>query len=188
MDKQTKAKQNSREDAELVLQIKDGNYSVFAALLNKYMPIIVKNAEKYVSVISDEDYLIGEGVSALFSAALNYTEEKSSFKTFANLCIERAMGDVVKSETAKKRIPKNLVGSLDETKTPEVESPENIIIRKEENDNLLNALNSKLTPLERNVVYLFLRGESYAEISNILGTTLKSVDGAMRRVRKKLQK
>lgn len=175
-------------DEELVERINSGDYSLFSELIDRLMPHIVAVAVSHRDLITDTENLIGEGTLAVFDAVKSYESGKSSFKTFACVCIDRAIGARVTSALAKKRIPDRLVTSIDDVEIQVSDNPESIVIRKEEENSLGISLKNILSELELNVLNLFMQGYSYSVISEKLGVTQKSVDGALRRIRGKLKR
>lgn len=164
-----------------------GEYDCFPLLITRIMPHIKAQALKWKSVLPDTDDLISEGIVALFKAVKVYNSEKASFATFANLCVDRAIGAKLKSELSGKRIPGSMLVSIDEDMLS-CESAEEMFIKMEESDILKQDMVKNLTVLEKNVLSLFLDGNSYADIAARLGVSVKSVDGALQRIRSKLKK
>ena len=179
---------SAMSEEELVKFINSGDYDLFPELINRIMPHISASAAKWKNIIPDTEDLVEEGVLAVFTALRSYESEKASFKTFANMCVDRAINAKVRAATAQKRIPNNLVCPIEDTDIPHGESAEEAFIRKEENNDFNTNLSNTLTGLEQSVLKLFLDGDSYADIANTLGVSRKSVDGALRRVRSKLKK
>ncbi len=175
-------------DEKLVCLVNQGNYDALGILIRRYMPHIAAYAKKFSSVVSDSDDLISEGTLAVFSAVKCYSADKSSFKTFVKLCIERAINAKVKSANANRRIPSGMLTSIDSIDLPYIDDPEKIIIRNEEKISLLSAIKEKLSAFEFKVFSSFLEGKSYADISKELDVSLKSVDGALQRIRNKIKK
>lgn len=174
-------------DEQLAENVNCGKYDCFSELIGRIMPHIKSVALKYKSILPDTDDLIGEGVVAVFSAVKSYKSEKSSFKTFACLCVDRAISDKVRSANAGKRIPNSLISSMEE-ESISVESAEESFIRFEEDSNFTRDFGKTLSNLEKSVLERFLNGESYQTIAGALGVSVKSVDSALQRVRNKLRK
>lgn len=181
-------KKNSYKDVsdeQLVLKVQSGDYAPFSILVDRYMPYIVKASSKYKSVIETEDS-VSEGLLALYSAVKGYKLEKSSFKVFAQLCIDRAVLSEYRYLKALKRIPRDLISSIDDVDVPGSLNPESLIIEKENLYSLSELLRGDLSELEYQVFREFMRGKCYKEIADKVGKTEKSVDNALRRVRVKL--
>lgn len=175
-------------DNELVKHITDGDYKCLQVLINRYMPYVINAASRYkVSGYDTEDF-IQEGLLAIFSAVKSYKSEKSSFKTFVILCINRAMSSAVtKLSGAQKHIPESLISPIDEIDLPDMSNPESIIIEKEDYSDFALAVKNALSQFEYSVLSEFLQGKTYLEISKALGVSTKSVDNALKRIRAKLK-
>ena len=174
-------------DEQLAALIKSGDYAPFGELLNRYMPHIVSSASKYKSVIEAED-LESEGILALFMASKSYQPEKSSFRTFAYLCIERGILAQFRYIKALKRIPSEMIQSIDGLGLAGGKNPENMFIEKEKARIFFDSVKNELSEFEYAVLREFISGKSYKEIAEYTGTTAKAVDNALRRVREKLSK
>ncbi|MCQ2478199.1 MAG: sigma-70 family RNA polymerase sigma factor [Clostridia bacterium] len=173
-------------DIEIVSHIKSGEYEYFKVLMNRYMPLVTAISKKFSVLDSDLDDLIQEGRLAVFSAVKSYDADKSSFKTFATLCITRAISDFVKSDNIKRRVPKNMITDISQTELPTDESPEKILLDKESYTALTENIKSCLSNLEYCVLCSFILGKSYSQIASYLGISEKSVENALKRIRAKL--
>ena len=180
--------QENLSDNQLVELINNGEYKYLQLLINRYMPYIISVASRYnVGGLDTEDF-IQEGVMAIFSAVKTYSAEKASFKTFACLCINRAMSAALARVTgAAKHIPDGLISPIDELELADMSDPESILIEKESYDDLESALKQDLSQFEYQVLNEFLSGKSYSEIAEALGVSTKSVDNALRRIRSKIK-
>jgi RNA polymerase sporulation-specific sigma factor len=170
-----------------VLLIKNGEYENFQIITNRYLPLIVKTAKQYFPQSEIED-VVQESLFALYSAVKNYDSEKASFATFANVCIKRSVISHLRKSNAKKVIPAELISDVNEADLPLFESPESLLIEKENFDTLQNNIKLELSDMEYNILQHFLTGKSYSDIAKILNVTEKSVDNALSRIRKKLKK
>ncbi len=179
-------KDNNLSDNEIISEIKKGEYQYLGFLIDKYMPLILKNAKDFEGYLEKED-LVSEGISALFSAVTAFDGEKSKFSTFLALCVKRAMLTASKASFAKKRIPSELISSLEDVELVCNETPEDIYIDKENFDIIKKNIASELSELEYNVLSLLLDGNTYADIAEKLNISLKSVDNSLYRIRTKLK-
>jgi len=172
-------------------------------LIEKYKNFVLAKSRPFFLIGADKDDLIQEGMIGLYKAIKDYNEEKNAaFKTFANLCITRQIITAVKASTRQKHLPLNSYLSLDkplfdeETDVTVGESmiselytePEEQIIHSEDIKNIKQAINTVLTDMEKRALKLYLEGRSYKEISEILKKAPKSIDNALQRVKKKLEK
>ena len=172
-------------DEQLVASVQSGDYTLFSVLVDRYMPCIVKASSKYKQAIETEDS-VSEGLWALFSAVKAYEPDKSSFKAFAQLCINRAILSEYRYFKALKRIPRELISSIEDVDVSGSVNPESLIIEKESFNSLLELSRSELSELEFRVFREFIRGKCYKEIADETGKSEKSVDNALRRAREKL--
>ncbi|MBL1992418.1 RNA polymerase sporulation sigma factor SigH, partial [Klebsiella pneumoniae] len=147
--------------------------------------------------------IVQEGMIGLFKAIRDYKEDKlSSFKAFAELCITRQIITAIKTATRQKHIPLNSYVSLDKPIYDEesdrtlldviseakVTDPEEMIISQEEYTDIESKISELLSDLERKVLSLYLDGRSYQEISEQLNRHVKSIDNALQRVKRKLER
>lgn len=174
-------------DDEVILLINKGEYENLQIIINRYLPLIIKTAKKYCSPNAVED-AVQEATFALYSAIKDYDSEKSSFSAFASLCIKRSVVSGLRKSTSKKTIPDEMLSSIEELQLADHNSPENIIIEKENYKTLANTIKLELSSKEYSVLQFFLEGKSYSEIAKKLSLTEKSVDNALSRIRKKLKK
>jgi len=172
-------------------------------LIEKYKNFVLKKSRPYFLIGADKDDLIQEGMIGLYKAIMDYNGDKNaSFKTFANLCITRQIITAIKTSTRQKHIPLNSYLSLDkplfdeETDVTVGENisselftePEEQIIHSEDINNIRNGIDTVLTDMEKRVLKLYLEARSYKEISQALKKPAKSIDNALQRVKKKLEK
>ena len=177
--------------------------SALEYLMEKYKNFVLKKSRPYFLIGADKDDLIQEGMIGLYKAILDYNENKNaSFKTFANLCITRQIITAVKASTRQKHMPLNSYLSLDkplfdeendmtvgESMSSELfTAPEDQIIHSEDISNIRDGIEKVLTDMEKRVLKLYLEGKSYKEISEVMGKEPKSIDNALQRVKKKLEK
>jgi len=69
-----------------------------------------------------------------------------------------------------------------------VSDPEELMINQEEFDDIEIRLSEILSELERKVLRLYLDGQSYQEIALDLNRHVKSIDNALQRVKRKLER
>ena len=183
------------KDEDLIRQIREGNEAASDYLLEKYKDMVRARARAMFLAGGDTDDLIQEGMIGLFKAIRDYSPDRgSSFRTFAGLCVERQMLSAVQNSNRKKHSPLNSSVLLDEgTETEMLESgrtgdnPEELIISQENEMAFINEIRESLSPLENQVLALYLDGNSYEAIGKQLGKSSKSVDNALKRVRIKVR-
>ena len=193
----------SLTDEELVALAKQFDSAASDELYHRYKNIVRGKARPYFLAGADRDDLIQEGMIGLFKAIRDYNFEKNdSFRPFAEICIVRQILTAIKQATRFKHLPLNKYESLYSTVYDEDSEkqlmdvisissaldPEELYIKQELSRSVEEAVNSSLTPLERAVLECFLDGLSYSEIASELNHSVKSVDNALQRIRKKLEK
>lgn len=184
----------SLEDKDLIRLIKENDNMAKDFLLSKYKNLVVIKARAFYLRGGDFEDVIQEGMIGLFNAINNYKLDSiASFETFAALCINRQIFTAIKSANRKKHAPLNnsfslniLEGDEGEFVSKLAQSPESILIDKEDIFFLETQMNSLLTDLEKRVLAFYLNGLNYEEISRKINKNEKSVDNALQRIRKKL--
>ena len=187
-------------DEKLLRQIQSGNDDAMECLLERYRDMVRKEARSFFLAGGDEEDLIQEGMIGLFKAVTSKKKKKStSFSTFAYLCVQRQIYTTITAFNRKKHIPLNTAISLFEQKnqeeelsldeileTPE-ETPEEMMLRKEELNDYYKMLDQNLSKFEKQVMYHYLNGETYTTIAKKLGKSDKSIDNAIQRIRRKIR-
>ena len=173
-------------DEEIIAQINNGDFELLQIIISRYLPIIHYYVNLYCSDMERED-AVQEATYAVYSAVKNFDLEKSSFSTFASLCIKRSVLSTHKQSTRRKIIPDELLSPIDEAEITDSNSPEKIFFEKESYKNLTNSIKLELSGLEYSVLQLFLEGNKYIDIAKRLSISEKSVNNALLRIRKKLK-
>lgn len=174
-------------DDEIIAQIHSGNYELLYIIIERYEPVVLYYVNKYCSPLYHED-AVQEANYALYSAVKGYDGSKSSFRTFATLCIKRSVIGVLKSQNCQKNIPDELLSPIEEMDIPHFDSPEKLFFEKEDFNDLKTNIKLELSQLEYKVLQLYLTGESYSDIATKLSITEKSVNNALIRIRTKLKR
>ncbi|MED4870562.1 RNA polymerase sporulation sigma factor SigH [Geobacillus stearothermophilus] len=191
------------EDEQLVTLVHEGDGEALDFLIHKYQNFVRAKARSYFLVGADREDIVQEGMIGLYKAVRDFKGDKlSSFKAFAELCITRQMITAIKTATRQKHIPLNSYVSLgkpiyddesdrtlmDVLSGTQVTDPEELIVNREEVDDIELKMAELLSDLERKVLALYLDGRSYQEISEELNRHVKSIDNALQRVKRKLEK
>lgn len=187
-------------DEELLKRLEDGEAEVTEYLLDKYKPLVKRQARTLYLIGGENDDLIQEGMIGLFKAVQDYRSEKDvSFYHFAELCINRQMYTAVEASQRKKHTPLNTYVPLDAGQEgkdgryleagnqPQTLDPETLFISQETVRQLLKQANEQLSRMERQVLALYLEGMNYHQIAEHLGKTPKAVDNALQRIRAKIR-
>ena len=190
-------------DEQLALQSQQGDAAAMDELLEKYKAFVKSRARTYFLIGADREDIIQEGMIGLYKAIRDFNSEKlASFRAFAELCITRQMITAVKTATRQKHIPLNSYISLNKPVYDEENErtlldtitedrhfdPEEIMITKEHFIFLEEKMSQVLSRLEWNVMRLYLDGQSYVEIARRLKKSEKSIDNALQRVKRKVEK
>nr|WP_255536379.1 RNA polymerase sporulation sigma factor SigH [Planococcus beigongshangi] len=190
-------------DEELVSLVHDGNTEALDFLINKFRHFVRMKARSYFLIGADKEDIIQEGMIGLYKAIRDFRSDKlSSFRAFAELCIIRQIITAIKTATRQKHIPLNSYVSLDKPIYDEesdrtlmdvltdngVDDPQQLMINNEEFLYMEEKMGEVLSELEREVLALYLDGQTYQEISEKLDRHVKSIDNALQRVKRKLER
>ncbi len=190
-------------DEELVEFVRCGDDAALEHLIHKYKTFVRGKARSYFLIGADREDIVQEGMIGLYKAIRDFRDDKlASFKAFAELCVTRQIITAIKTATRQKHVPLNSYISLDKPIYDEesdrtlldilggarVADPEELVINREEFADIEVKMTDLLSELERNVLSLYLDGRSYQEIAVDLSRHVKSIDNALQRVKRKLEK
>ncbi|WP_027633491.1 RNA polymerase sporulation sigma factor SigH [Clostridium hydrogeniformans] len=190
-------------DEEVVIEAKNGNTRAQEYLINKYENFVKSKAKSYFLIGADKEDIYQEGMIGLYKAIRDFKPDKlASFRAFAELCVTRQIITAIKTATRQKHIPLNTYVSLNKPIYEEesdrtlldilagikVTDPEEMVISKEEMSNIEKEISQVLSGLEMEVLMSYLDGKSYQEIACDLDRHAKSIDNALQRVKRKLEK
>lgn len=193
----------NKSDESLVQSIKNGDTSALNYLLAKYQPLVNRKVSKYFMIGAEKEDIFQEGMIGLYKAIKSYEPDKqNSFKSFANLCIERQLITAIKTSNRQKHMPLNSYLSLNTSAYEEdedtelmeifnsnlVEDPLDTITKQEYYKTVENTIDQSLSNFEKQVLNSYIQGESYVDIADKLGAPVKSIDNAIQRIRKKALK
>jgi len=191
-------------DEQLVAHAKDvQDPFAFELLLERYKNYVRSKAKYYFLIGADREDIIQEGMIGLYKAIRDFNPEKlSSFHAFAELCITRQIITAIKTATRQKHMPLNSYVSLnkpmfeddsertliDVLSISKISNPEDIVIGQEDLMLIETKIGELLSSFESNVLEAYLNGKSYQEISESLNRHVKSIDNALQRIKRKLEK
>lgn len=192
-----------KTDEELVEEIMAGNSDAMDFLMDKYKNLVRSKAKTLFLVGADKEDLIQEGMIGLYKAIRDFRSDKeASFRSFAELCINRQMYTAIKSSNTKKNQPLNNYVSFDAivktdgadgpvedmlgVEAEKISNPEQMVIDKESASVLEYTLVGRLSKMEREVLFYYLRDYNYNQIAEALSKEPKAVDNALQRIKKKL--
>ncbi len=178
------------KDEELCLLSQKGDRDAQELLLNRYKNKVLAIARRFFLSGAETEDLVQEGMCGLYSAIGSYTEAKGAFAPYANACVRNRIADVVRSGTNQKNAALNnfvsIVG-IDDTFVSQI-NPEDELIMQENRSEFYAKITKHLSSLEFKVIVMYTDGLTMAEISSAMSLSVKSVDNAITRARKKLQK
>ena len=190
-------------DEQVVELAQQGDSIAIEYLLSKYKNFVRSKARSYFLIGADHEDIVQEGMIGLFKAVRDYQAERlSSFRAFAELCITRQIITAIKTATRQKHVPLNSYVSLNKPIYDEesdrtlmdvivegrAQNPEELIIGRENLVSIRDSVDQVLSSLEQDVLNAYLDGKSYQEIADKLGRHVKSIDNALQRVKRKLEK
>ena len=190
-------------DEQLIRNLREGENQITDYIMDKYKFLVKQKAKAMYLLGGENDDLIQEGMIGLFKAIRDYdTEQKTSFYSFAELCISRQMYTAIKTSQRQKHMPLNSYVSIydrneesrEDAQTPLIEqiqaekdnNPEELFLNKEYYEMMEQELKQNLSDLEGRVLYLHLLGEDYQRIAKLLDKNPKSIDNALQRIKGKL--
>ena len=197
---------NNMSDDELLELINKKDTDALDFLICKYKDLVNSKVNKYFIIGAEKEDIVQEGLIGLYKAIKDYKPDKqNSFKSFANLCIERQLITAIKSSNRQKHMPLNSYLSLNMTafenedgnndtqivdvlENTVIEDPLDTITKKEYFSSVENVIDSSLSDFEKKVLNRYVQGESYVRIAERLDAPVKSVDNAIQRIRKKTAK
>ncbi len=189
-------------DEQIITEVQNGDKQALTYLMNKYKELVNIKVSKYFMIGAERDDIVQEGLIGLFKAIKMFKKDKNnSFKSFANMCIERQLITAIKSSTRQKHMPLNsylslntsaydneeengieLINTLDNKM---VEDPLETVMKKEYLKQIENSIEKSLSTFEKQVLNGYVKGYSYITIAKQLDSPVKSVDNAIQRIRKK---
>ncbi|MBI2252498.1 MAG: RNA polymerase sporulation sigma factor SigH [Armatimonadetes bacterium] len=190
-------------DEDIVQLAKNGDEGATEHLICKYKNFVRIKAKSYFLVGADREDIIQEGMIGLYKAIRDFRFDKlSSFRAFAELCITRQIITAIKTATRQKHIPLNSYISLnkpvydensdrtmlDILSVAKITDPEEVFLNHELSENLREKIQENLSELESQVLLSYLEGKSYQEMSVDLNRHIKSIDNALQRVKRKIEK
>ena len=197
---------NNMSDDELLELINKKDTDALDFLICKYKDLVNSKVNKYFIIGAEKEDIVQEGLIGLYKAIKDYKPDKqNSFKSFANLCVERQLITAIKSSNRQKHMPLNSYLSLNMTafenedgnndtqivdvlENTVIEDPLDTITKKEYFLSVENVIDSSLSDFEKKVLNRYVQGESYVKIVERLDAPVKSVDNAIQRIRKKTAK
>ena len=195
--------QRELEDLQLVLRARNGDSGAMDVLIRRYTGFVRLKSSSYFLAGGDSDDLIQEGLIGLYKAVRDFrTDKETSFRSFAELCVTRQIITAIKTATRQKHIPLNQYISLnkpiydedsertllDVMPSQKTSDPEELVINQEVSEDIKARIQENLSDLESQVLLSYLEGKSYQEMARDLNRHVKSIDNALQRVKRKIEK
>ncbi len=187
-------------EEQLAVMAKNGDGDAAEYLIRKYKDLVRGKARMYFIVGADSEDIVQEGMIGIFKAIKSFDPTRqASFQTFAEICVNRQIIDAVRTAGRMKHSPLNESVSLDKPVDGSDESTlsdtikdrepelEDIVVLNCEMDKLLILGKEIFSELELQVWNEYLKGRTYPQIAEITGKSVKAVDNALQRTRRKLE-
>ncbi len=197
----TTEKYHNLTDEQIISQIKEGDEQALSFLLEKYKDLVNSKVGKYFIIGAEREDSIQEGMIGLYKAIRDFDAcKQNTFKTFANICVERQLITAIKSSNRQKHMPLNSYLSLNTSayendedgaelietfKSDTIEDPLETIMKREYFEEIQDTMHKSLSKFEESVLDRYMQGESYEVIAKKLDAPIKSIDNAIQRIRKK---
>jgi len=191
-------------DEKLVELAQTGNDDAIDVLLGRYRHYARAKARSYFLAGADKEDIVQEGMIGLYKAIRDFEpQHNTAFRAFAELCITRQIITAIKTATRQKHQPLNSYVSLnrplaganeddrslaDSIETAEVADPAELVISAEEVRTIKAQMGEVLSPFEVEVLEHYIDGRSYQQIADMLGRHVKSIDNALQRIKRKLER
>ncbi len=192
------------DDRDLVLAVRNGDERCLEVILARYRNFARSKARSYFLAGSDKEDVVQEGMIGLFKAIRDFDlDQETPFRAFAELCISRQILTAIKTANRHKHQPLNSSVSLDAPAYGDdvsstvgdgimapvmISDPAELVISSQEIEAIRDSMSENLTQLEGDVLRLYMDGKSYEEIAGVLGNHVKSIDNALQRIKRKLQR
>jgi RNA polymerase sporulation-specific sigma factor len=190
-------------DDDLAVRAQGGDRFAQQTLIERYRRFARAKGRGYFLVGGDSDDIEQEALIGLYKAIRDYqTDRQASFRAFAELCITRQIITAIKTATRQKHIPLNQYISLnkpiydedsertllDVMPSQKTSDPEELVINQEVSEDIKARIQENLSDLESQVLLSYLEGKSYQEMARDLNRHVKSIDNALQRVKRKIEK
>ena len=191
-------------DESLVEFARLGSDTAIVVLLTRYRHYARAKARAYFLAGADKEDIVQEGMIGLYKAIRDFDpDQNTAFRAFAELCITRQIITAIKTATRQKHQPLNSYVSLnrplgnnedddrslaDSIETREVADPAELVISAEEVQTIKAQMGAVLSPFEVEVLEHYIDGRSYQQIADMLGRHVKSIDNALQRIKRKLER
>ena len=193
---------SSLSDEEIVdIYQRENNHFATDYIVQRYKNFVRSKARSYFLMGADKEDIIQEGMIGLYKATRDFNQDHEvSFKAFAELCITRQIISAIKGASRQKHIPLNSYISLnkpayDDSERTLIEvleteknlDPQEVVINREQYALIKEVMEAVLSPLEWDVLRGYMDAKSYQEMAEEHHRSVKSIDNALQRVKKKME-
>ena len=193
---------SSLTDEEIVtIYQRENNHYATDYIVQRYKNFVRSKARSYFLMGADKEDIIQEGMIGLYKATRDFNQDHEvSFKAFAELCITRQIISAIKGASRQKHIPLNSYISLnkpayDDSERTLIEvletennlDPQEVVINREQYALIKEVMEAVLSPLEWDVLRGYMDAKSYQEMAEEHHRSVKSIDNALQRVKKKME-
>ena len=193
---------SSLSDEEIVdIYQRENNHFATDYIVQRYKNFVRSKARSYFLMGADKEDIIQEGMIGLYKATRDYNRDREvSFKSFAELCITRQIISAIKGASRQKHIPLNSYISLNKPAYDDSErtllevleteknlDPQEVVINREQYALIKEVMEAVLSPLEWDVLRGYMDAKSYQEMAEEHHRSVKSIDNALQRVKKKME-
>lgn len=184
-------------DEQLCVLASGGDPAAESELVSRYSRLVRVCARPLFLAGGDSEDLIQEGMLGLLAAIRGFKPQRdAAFRTYAEVCVRNRMLSAIRSAQGGKHAPLNQSIPIDSPLFdqanvhlhPSAESPEDLIVGREEQKERLDSLKSQLSEFEAKILPLYLNGLSCREIAQLVDRSQKSVDNAIQRIRRKVER
>ena len=161
----------------------------FTLLLDRMAPVLCARTDAALrrSGMIPRDDLLQEATLAFLSAVTAYRPGKgASLRTFISVCVSNRLSSALRRQAAAPALDEFIEAAL--PPGYETTDPQDLYAAMEQARLLLRTMQSCLTPLERAVLEAHMDGQRYEAIAKALDVSPKTVDNALQRARRKLQR
>lgn len=170
----------NQEEMKMLELARSGDTDALEYFFSKYQSVIYWKSTQYFLQGAERDDLIQEAMIGLFKAIRDYDQTKeASFRSFAEMCINRQLLSAVKRASRQKNIPLNNSVSLDTPMAEDdvdwtlldvisekaAETPEDFLIKNEDLTHVARKLEEVTSEFEKEVLKQYLEGKSYQEMA-----------------------
>lgn len=191
------------DERVLLEQAREGDSDAVDQLLTRYKDLVRSKASLMYMAGADSEDVIQEGMIGLYKAICAYQPEKQvPFQAFASYCILTQITDAVRRAARQKHQLLNQSVSLHSLTDPgnqkslavsdviadtREQDPEQRLLDRERVSDLLAFVQADLSRRERQCLLLLIQNLSYQQIADILDVSVKTVDNALGRARRKIR-